>query len=153
MAYTCELYINSSAPNHLNKVLSGKTVVDNCEFKAPIDVVNPTIYIAATDAYDKYNYMFIPEFGRFYFAKCIGGTSQTLTFQCSSDPLMSFKSAILSSKAVIARNPWKYDKYIPDGKLPVESRIIKGTFKFPQDHFNGNNNSYILTTLGCGSGS
>ena len=150
MSYTCTIYMNSSAPNHVNKVLSGATDID-CDFKAPMDVENPTIYIAAADTYDKYNYVYIPEFGRYYFAKCIGGTSQTLTFECTSDPLMSFKSGLLSAKAVISRNPWKYDKYISDSKLPVESRTIRGTFKFPNDHFNGSNNCYILTTLGSGS--
>lgn len=150
MSYTVNLYINSSNPNVLDKSLSGKTSV-TCEFKRPIDVENPEIYISASDTYDTYNYCYIAEFGRYYFMKCIGGTSQTLTFQCTSDPLMSFKTAIRASKAVIARNPWKYDLYIPDPNMPIESRVVRGTFKFPQNHFSGVNNCYILTTLGSGS--
>lgn len=152
MSYTVTLYINSSNPNVMTKSLSGDTDV-LCDFKKPIDVENPEIYISASDAYDKYNYCYIAEFGRYYFMKCIGGTSQTLTFQCTSDPLMSFKSAILASKAVIARNPWKYDLYVPDPHMPVESRTIRATFPFSGTHFNGSNNCYILTTLGSGSAS
>lgn len=148
MSYTVQLYKNSSNPNAMNKSIAHRADV-NCEFKAPMDRERPTIYISATDAYDDVNYIYIPEFGRYYFANCIGGTSQTLTYECLSDPLMSFKSGILNSPAVIARNPWHYDKYVPDSKLPVESRTVRSTFKFPNaELFNGDNNSYILSTIG-----
>lgn len=152
MSYTCKIYINSSANNYSDKVLTGETDV-TCEFKAPIDIVNPTIYISATDAYTGYNYLYIPDFGRYYYAKCIGGTSQTLTFECKSDPIMSFRTGILAAPAVIARNPWKYDKYIHDPKLPLESRTVRATYLCPsttRGTFQGSNNKYILTTIGSG---
>lgn len=147
MAYDVKIYINSSAPDYFDKSLSGETIV-SCDFKSPVDVENPTIYISATNAYDGYNYCYIAEFGRYYFMKCIGGTSQTLTFQCQSDPLMSFSSQIRSCPAVVARNPWHWDLYLPDPDLPVETRTISGIEKFPNSYFNGSNNCYILTVLG-----
>lgn len=148
MAYDVKIYINSSATDYVTKNLSGETTV-SCDFKAPIDVENPTIYISATNAYDGYNYCYIAEFGRYYYMKCIGGTSQTLTFQCESDPLMSFKDQILACPAVISRNPWHWDLYLPDPKLPVEARTVSGIIKFPNpNHFNGDNNCYVLTCLG-----
>lgn len=148
MAYDVKIYINSSATDYVTKNLSGETTV-SCDFKAPIDVENPIIYISATNAYDGYNYCYIAEFGRYYYMKCIGGTSQTLTFQCESDPLMSFKDQILACPAVISRNPWHWDLYLPDPKLPVEARTVSGIIKFPNpNHFNGDNNCYVLTCLG-----
>ena len=155
MSYSVKLYKNASDNNWINKSLTEKATVD-CNFKAPIDVENPTIYINASDSYDDVNYVYIAEFGRYYFAKCVGGTSNTLTYECVSDPLMSFKSAILSSPAVIARNPWHYDLYVHDPKLPVEGRSYRETITFKGTHaqiFNGNNNCYILTTIGTGAGS
>ena len=152
MAYDVKIYINSSAPDYFDKSLSGETTV-SCEFKAPIDVENPTIYISATNAYDEYNYCYIAEFGRYYFMKAIGGTSQTITFQCTSDPLTSFASQIRACPAVIARNPWHWDLYLPDPDLPVEARTVSGILDFSnKTQFSGSNNSYILTTLG-GTGS
>lgn len=152
MAYTVKIYINSSGDDYLDKSLSGETSVD-CNFKAPVDVENPTIYISATDAYDGYNYCYIAEFGRYYYMKAIGGTSQTITFQCTSDPLMSFASQIRSCPAVIAKNPWHWDLYLPDPDLPVEARTVSGILDFSnKTQFSGSNNSYILTTLG-GTGS
>lgn len=149
MAYDVKIYKNSSAPDYLDKVLSGETTV-SCEFKAPIDVVNPTIYISASASYDGYNYCYIEEFGRYYYMKAVGGNSQTITYECHSDPLMSFKSQIRQCPAVIARNPWHWDLYLPDPKIPVEARTISAVIPFTtnQNAFNGTHNCYILTCLG-----
>ena len=150
MSYNVNLYYNSSDTHALNKSLTLVAGNVACDFKAPIDTVRPVITIAATAAYDKVNYAYIPEFGRYYYANPVVKNSQIITYELKSDALMSFKSGICSSPAVIARNPWKYDKYIPDSKLPVESRTVKGVIKFPMNHFAGTNNSYILTTVGGG---
>lgn len=148
MSFNCTLYNNTSNPNVMNKSISALATVA-CDFKNMIDVENPEVYISAGSGYDKANYMYIPEFGRYYFCKAKAGTGNTLTFECISDPLMSFKNAILSSPAVISRNPWHFDLYLPDSKVPVESRTVSGTFKFPNTNvFGGANNCYILTMLG-----
>lgn len=150
MSYSVDLYVNSSDTNVMNKTIAFLATTD-CDFKSPLDVENPTIYINASADYAACNYIYISQFGRYYYAKPVGGTSNTITYECQSDPLMSFKTGILASKAVVARNPWHYDKYLPDGSMPVESRTVRGTYKFPNDPFNGDNNCYILTILGCGS--
>ena len=148
MSYEIHIYINSSAPDYFTKNLTGDTTI-TAELKAPIDIEKPTIYLSATDAYDGYNYCYIAEFGRYYFMTPVAGVGQTMTFECISDPLMSFKDPILACPAVVARNPWHWDLYLPDPKLPVEARTVSGIIKFPNpDHFNGDNNCYILTTLG-----
>ena len=151
MSYSCTLYNNTSHPNAIHKQIGALATV-SCDFKNMIDVENPEVYIAATDAYDKAKSMSIPEFGSYYFCKAKAGTGQTITYECVSDPLMSFQSAILSSPAVIARNPWHFDMYIPDPKYPIEARTMTATLKFPdnQSAFNGTNNKYILTTIGNG---
>lgn len=149
MSYEIHIYINSSAPDYFTKSLSGDTTI-TAELKAPIDIERPTIYISATDAYDGYNYCYIAEFGRYYFMTPVAGVGQTMTFECQSDPLMSFKDQILACPAVVARNPWHWDLYLPDPKLPVEARTVSGIIKFPNpNHFNGDNNCYVLTCLGA----
>lgn len=150
MGYNVDLYYNSSDKHELNKALT--LVADDvaCDLKAPVDTVRPVITIAATDAYDRVNYVYIAEFGRYYYANPVVKNNQIITYECKSDALASFKSGVMASPAVVARNPWSYDKYIPDNKLPVESRTVKGVIKFPNNHFAGNNNTYILTTIGGG---
>lgn len=150
MSYTCTLYTMTGDPHSFNKSLSSLGDF-SCDFKNIIDVETPEVYVAADATYDKANYMYISEFGRYYYCKARAGTGNVITFECESDPLMSFKSQILACPAVIARNPWKYDKYIHDGKLPIESRTIRSSFKFPNTGlFDGTNNCYILTTIGPG---
>ena len=147
MSYTCTLYTNSSNPNVINKSISSLGDF-SCDFKNMIDVETPEVYVAAGSAYDQANYMYIPEFGRYYYCKARAGVGNTITFECESDPLMSFKDAILASPAVIARNPWHFDLYIPDPKLPVEARTASAIIKFPNTTLFNNNDSYILTTIG-----
>lgn len=149
MSYPVIIYMNSSGDDYFDKALSGGTTI-NCDFKQPIDIENPTIYISATDAYDKYNYCYIAEFGRYYWMKPVGGNGQTITYSCESDPLMSFKAQIRACPCVVARNPWHFDLYLPDNKLPIETRTATATIKFPNDPFSGDHNCYILTTLGSG---
>lgn len=147
--YSCKLYMNSSNEKVLNKniTLMGDFT---CEFKSIIDVENPEIYVQAGEGYDKANYMYVAKTGRYYFCKGKLGPGQSITFECKSDPIMSFKSGILSSPVVVARNPWHFDLYLPDPKLPIEARTVSNVLKFPREHFKGTNNSYILTTLGSG---
>ena len=145
-------YNNTSNEHVMNKDLT-QIGSFSCDIKEPNDIENPEIYLAHDDSIDHANYCYIPDFGRYYFCHALPQLGQTMRFTCKSDPLMSFKSGILASPAVIARNPWRYDKYIHDDKMPLEARTVRGTFKFPQNHFSGSNNSYILTTLGSGSAS
>ena len=148
MSYPVVLYTNSSNKNAMNKSITALATVD-CDFKNILDVETPEIYISAGSPYEKCNYCYIAEFGRYYFAKCKTGVGNTITVECLSDPLMSFKTGILNSPAVIARNPWHFDMYLPDNKMPIETRTLSAVFDFPnKTKFDGRNNTYILTTLG-----
>lgn len=149
MSYTVTLYHNASGKKFMNKALTSYGDV-SCEFKNPMDVQNPTVYIAADAAYDDVNYLYIPQFGRYYYAKPVGGRGANITYECTSDVLMSFKAGILASPAVISRNPWHFDLYLPDPKLPVEARTVSSVLTFPGDHFRGTNNSYVITCIGSG---
>ena len=147
MSYTCTLYTMTGDSHSFNKSLSSLGDF-SCDFKNIIDVETPEVYVAAGDTYDKANYMYIPEFGRYYYCKARAGTGNVITFECQSDPLMCFKSQILACPAVIARNPWHFDLYVPDPKLPIEARTASAVLKFPNNPFNGDDFCYILTTLG-----
>lgn len=147
MSYTCTLYTMTGDPHSFNKSLSSLGDF-SCDFKNIIDVETPEVYVAAGATYDQANYMYIPEFGRYYYCKARAGTGNVITFECESDPLISFKSQILACPAVISRNPWHFDLYVPDPKLPIEARTISAVLNFSNNHFSGSNNSYILTTIG-----
>ena len=150
MSYTVTLYMNQSGDDYLTKTLTAGASF-SCDFKQPVDVENPTIFVSGGASYDKYNYACIPEFNRYYWMKPVAGNGNTMTFNCQSDPLMSFRDQIKACPAVISRNPWHFDLYVPDPKLPLEARTASAVIKFPNvTAFDGNSNCYILTCLGSG---
>lgn len=154
MAYIVDLYYNGDDVHDLNKSITLVASGVQCDLKAPVDRAHPEITIAATDAYDKANYAYIAEFGRYYYLNAIVKNNQIISYQGKSDPLMSFKTGIKAAPAVIARNPWHFDKYLPDTEMPIEARKACAVLKFPTTStFDGNNNSYILTTIGSTGGS
>jgi len=150
MSFPITLYITNSGDDYFDKVLTGGVTV-NCDFKDPVDKENPVIFITGGASYVGYNYAYIPEFGRYYWMKPVTGNANTITFQGESDPLMSFKDQIRACPAVVARNPWHFDLYLPDNKLPIETRTASAIIKFNSSAFDGTNNCYVLTTLGSGA--
>lgn len=147
MSTTITLYKTGNDEHDINKSLTLIGTYD-CNLKTPVDAENPEILLNATNL--DANYGYIADYGRFYFLTPLTQHNQMIVYKGISDVLMSFKAGIKASPAVIARNPWLYDKYIPDSKLPVESRSIRGVYPFPQNHFDGHYNCYILTTIGGG---
>lgn len=151
MDTTVTFYNNSSNAHVVNKALNLIATVQ-VKLKEPIDIERPEILLSGAQGAIKANYVHIPELGRYYYCHTELERGQLVRFVCDqSDPLMSFKSALLASPAVIARNPWHFDLYLPDPRLPIERRTASAVLKFPeQTKFNGQNNCYILTTVGSG---
>lgn len=139
------LYNTGSDPNELNKTLSAIGTY-SCTLKTPVDVENPEIRINGTAL--NANYAYIPDTGRYYHLTPITQNNAFVVYQGKSDPLMSFKPGLLQSEAVISRQAWHWDLYLPDNEMPIETRTASAVLKFPQNHFSGADNCYILTTIG-----
>ena len=148
MSINVDFYLTGDNPNVMHKSLTLIASEVPCDIKEPADREKPFLF--TTGDLMHVNYAYIAHFGRYYWVYPETGQGMTTRYRLESDPLMSFKNAILASPAVIARNPWHFDLYVPDAKLPIEARTASGILKFPNSHFNGTNNSYILTTLGSG---
>ena len=147
MSVNVKFYITGDNPNVMNKSLTQIASVD-CDIKEPVNKERPEIYVQGNLI--GVNYAYIAEFGRYYFVYPTGEHAMTTRLQLESDPLMSFKAGILASPAVVARNPWHFDLYVPDNNLPIEARTASAVLKFPGRDFDGTNNTYILTTIGSG---
>ena len=145
MSVNVKFYITGDNPNVMHKSLSEIASVD-CDIKEPVSKESPEIFVQGNLI--GVNYAYIAEYGRYYWVYPKGEHGIRTRLQLESDPLMSFKADILASPAVIARNPWHFDLYVPDPKLPIEARTASAILEFPNNPFNGTNNCYILTTLG-----
>lgn len=149
MSINVNFYITGDNPNVMNKTLT--LIAENvpCDIKEPADREKPFLF--TTGDLLHVNYAYIPHFNRYYWVYPETGQGITTRYRLESDPLMSFKDAVLSSPAVIARNPWHFDLYVPDPKMPIEARTASAVLKFAANPFSGTDNCYILTTLGSGS--
>lgn len=145
MATNITLYHTGSDTHEVNKALTTIGTY-SCELKMPVNVENPEIKLSGSAL--NANYAYIASTGRYYYLTPLTQNNSITVYQGKSDPLMSFKNGILASPAVISRNSWHFDKYLPDNKMPIEARTASAVLKFPNDYFNGDNNCYILTTIG-----
>lgn len=148
MGVLVDFYRTGDNPKVFNKTLQLIASQVECDIKEPTSVDSP--YLFTTGDLAHVNYAYIEHFGRYYWVYPEAGYGMTTRYRLESDPLMSFRAAILASPAVIARNPWHFDLYVPDPKLPTEARTASAVLKFETTPFDGSNNCYILTTLGCG---
>lgn len=149
MGVKVDFYQTGDNPKIMNKTLTLIASQVDCDIKEPTSVDNP--YLFTTGDLSHVNYAYIEKFGRYYWVYPEAGFGITTRYRLESDPLMSFKAAILACPAVIARNPWHFDLYVNDAKLPIEARAAASTLIFPNtSKFDGNNNSYVLITLGGG---
>lgn len=106
-----------------------------------IEKTNPITY--------KYNYMYIEEFGRYYFIDEIVSVRNKLwTIRATVDVLMSFKNDILTSRVIADKveNELDANLYLDDGSFVMDSRIYNEIKEFPSG-LNENGN-YILICAG-----
>lgn len=109
--------------NEMNKTL-GTPIVKNCALKNGSSIEDPVLYMEHDAILFNTNYVYIPDFGRYYFVMGRELVEHTEYITCHVDVLMSFKTDIKSSKGTATRSNF-YNKNIPDSmalELP-EDRV------------------------------
>lgn len=113
------LYNISDDPRKVVKNLGSGTAL-TCELVYPSDLLNPTIRISATSWSASLNYMYIPDFSRYYYITEVtyenGGA---VTIQGRVDPLMSYSSAILGLSVNVVRQELGSLTNIVDNQITV----------------------------------
>lgn len=118
---TCKLYINRSDPKALHKNIELVKEV-NVEMKVSTSVKTPVFELQSFDRLLDCNYLFIPEFNRYYIinSKTLGLGHKWL-LDCSCDILMTYAGAIENLTALVERQEHQYSNYYSDNKLPSYS--------------------------------
>ena len=94
------LYTTPDEKNKLNKTLNNAAYFEGV-LKEETSVINPSILIEATNL-SGYNYMYIADFGRFYFISDITSVRNNLwRISAHVDVLMSFKEGIETCPIVL----------------------------------------------------
>lgn len=113
-------------------------------------VLNPVIAINKTNpTYYRYNYMYIPEFARYYFITDFISIRDNLwEIHAHVDVLMSWKNWILNMRIIVNKSelPSSANLYLDDGTFIAESRKGIETKFFPTGL--SENGTYILIAAG-----
>ena len=152
-----DLFTCSSEKHRVNKrnyisnhfILEG-SLKDNTSVTDPeilIEKTNPVIY--------QYNYMYIGEFGRWYFITDIVNVNEKMwIIKAHVDVLYSFSRDIYNTKAVIdkAENGALANVYMNDGSFVMDSRKFNQVIPFPNG-LSENGQFILICAGGQGGGS
>ena len=121
--------INRSAENVINK---NTDIIKEfvCQIWEPFSILNPTLILKRDDALLACNYVYIPKFGRYYFAKVSVEKGNQMVMECSVDPLESWKDkGLMELSLPIVRQEKEFNMYITDNRVPFLSKGEKQIMK------------------------
>lgn len=117
---TLTAYTNYSESNVMEKDI--RQIINAVTVKPTeqLDIENPSFIVNYSAALLACNYVYVSDYGRFYFAKVRTKPGNELIIECISDPLMSFRSAILNCDCMAMRaESFGAPTHYQDNQLPV----------------------------------
>ena len=162
MGVNVTFYNSAEDKRVLNKTLTGgyATVA---ELYNKTSILNPVLRLDYNAAYTQYNYMYIADFGRFYFIDSITTDSGGAVIVSGSvDVLNTYKSQIGALPAIVVRYSRKNQDgsnrstWIEDPRLPIQTgRAIKAIL-FENSDLNIDtasmtSNNFVLNVAGGGA--
>lgn len=143
------LYVTTSERNALSKGLIDEFACDG-NILGESSVVNPTFLIQGENL-SQYNYMYVPDFGRYYFISDITVVRTDLwCVSCSVDVLMTYRKYIVDLSVIVDKqeNQFMSNRFINDGSFIADQRVGIEMFEFPSGFLK--EAQFVLTTLGPG---
>lgn len=105
-------YNSKIKKNEMNKTL-GTPIVKTCALKNGSSIEDPVLYMEHDASLFNCNYVYIPDFGRYYFISGRELVEHTEYITCHVDVIKSFADDIKASKGTATRSNF-YNKNIPD---------------------------------------
>lgn len=138
-----EFYTTTDNPRTVNKTLNLDKTLD-IVFRQAVDEQEPVIIMNKSNLSTS-NYVYIPDFKRYYFISNVDNVTATLVrVQLTTDLLMTYQDIILNSQVQITAT--EKPSYLSAG-LPTQTtttkRIVKSNITLNPD------SSIILTTVGA----
>lgn len=149
MSLTAVLKVNSSPVEKIGKNLT-EGLSFSVDLKAGTSVLKPVLLLAspAANPLYGYNYMYIQEFGRYYFIDDIKSVRNNMwEISAHVDVLETYRTQILANSAVIKRQQNLYNLYLDDPEFKTYNNSRVQTKRFPVNLFN-KNLSYMLVING-----
>lgn len=118
--------------------------------KDPCDVVDPVFFVTSVGdipTLASANYMYVPAFGRYYFAKLETGRNSTMTIRGHCDVLMSARNQLRNKQCLVLRQEYVWSPYIIDTELLT--RVERNISYKKIGNIGSPSGSYIALTV-CG---
>ena len=140
---------NTSLENVINKSVSNIGNISSWRAVDSVNVLAPVLFIergSLTNAEVlSCNYLYISEFGRFYFVKNIEAVNEsTFRLDCSVDVLYTYRARILNIEGLIERSTNNCNHYLTDS-IPVETSPAVSVIEFTPISYEAGA-AYIITT-------
>lgn len=147
MAITVRLYTFTKRENSTKRPSSGGTDY-SCTLIDNTSLMNPTFKLSIASNPIGKNYVYVPDFNRYYFINDIVSYQNFWHITCTCDVLASFKTEIGSESHYVLRSASSYDEYISDNVYTTKI-TQKGTHIISSTSLNWNTgHSYILGIIG-----
>lgn len=133
----------------VDKAIDSTTLVKTCNsvhYKDDVDILNPVLEIAYDASLTTANYVYVPDWCRYYYINNITTGMQRLFFECHVDVLKTYSTDIKKLNCVIARQENKYNLYLNDAKYHLLQYKTVVREVFPKSF--SSRGSYILAVGG-----
>ena len=144
-----DLYKFNGDTRKVDKSLTLVHQYTGCEIIEDMDIIDPIITLDVSGFVDLgFNYLFIPELGRYYFVKKIVALNNGfIKIFCHIDVLKTYSTDILRSEQYVCRQQNKCNFRLPDNEYNIKSNRNLTIKNFGKDIIQPNSN-FILTTFG-----
>lgn len=147
MSFDIKLYYNKSRRNQRTKELDEIATLTGT-LRAECSIIDPVIRIETSKNLKKCNYMYIENFGRYYFVNDVVHVRNDLyEIHAHCDVLSSSGDALLDCVGIIRRQENNWNLYLDDGAFKVYSNPNVVQKAFPSG-FSTSNLTYILAVAG-----
>ena len=150
MSVSVALYQNNSENYRLDKSLTAK-YAESCTLKDGCSIESPVLLITNANNLSDCNYLYISDFGRYYFIEDIISIRDGLwEIHAHVDVLMTYSTQIKACTATFKRQEHLFNMYLDDPEFRTYNKSQVVTKRFSGGHFN-KTSSYVLVVAGGGS--
>lgn len=122
---TVKFYKMTSTTNTINKKKS-QIQESECQLYEETDILNPVLLMRYNKNLLSSNYVFIEEFGRFYFINNIDIVDgDKILVRCHIDVLDTYWNSIKDTSQHIIRNSEQFNLYMKDDVMQVTQRTLR----------------------------
>lgn len=145
---TFKFYTISDDRKAVKKTITSSTLVKTVTgyLKGDCDILHPVLELAYDGDLLAANYLYIQEFGRYYFIGPPKLSQQRLYITGEIDALMSWKDDIMDLSCVLSRQEKLFNLYLNDGNFHLLQKKQISSIVFPQSFTT--DGSYILAVGG-----